>query len=67
MSHLDEYEHRRGPVRRRKFRGGAKRGPKQKRPLSSKEIQLALQLLGGTTAKDKGEPFNDDIDHIGRK
>ncbi|HLF11991.1 MAG TPA: hypothetical protein VJA26_12320 [Gammaproteobacteria bacterium] len=55
MSTLDEYEHRRGPVRRRQHG----------KPLSAhptkKHVQLALKLMGGTTEKDRGEPFNDPI------
>lgn len=56
MSTLDEYEYRRGPVRRRK--------PKRRAPgarSNAREVQMALKLMGGTTAKDKGEPFNDPI------
>ena len=56
MSVLDEYEHRRGPVRRRNWqREKAKQRPKPG------EVQLALKLYGGTTAKDKGAPFDDPI------
>ena len=55
MSHLDEYEHRRGPVRRRQ-----NSKPRTARP-TKKHVQLALKLMGGTTAKDRGEPFNDPI------
>jgi hypothetical protein len=55
VSRLDEYEHRRGPVRR------VRRSPyKASRP-KPKEVQIALKLMGGTTAKDKGQPFDDPI------
>jgi hypothetical protein len=57
MSTIDDYESRRGPVRR--FR----RGPtklRAKRP-EPRATQLALKLVGGTTAKDKGMPFDDPI------
>lgn len=60
MSTLDEYEYRRGPVRRR-FRG---RKPKRQAPgakAKPRDVQMALKLIGGTTAKDKGEPFDDPI------
>ena len=60
MAHLDEWEHRRGPVRRRQHGK-----PRAARP-TKKHVQLALKLMGGTTDKDRGEPFNDSIDHIGR-
>jgi hypothetical protein len=61
MSRLDEYENSRGPVRRRKNRA---QYPRNQRP-AKREVQLQMKLLGGTTAKDKGEPFDDDIGHIG--
>lgn len=58
MTTLDEYEHRRGPVRRvRRSPFKASRGSKPK----PKDVQLALKLIGGTTAKDKGMPFDDEI------
>jgi hypothetical protein len=66
MTTLDEYEQRRGPVRRRAFNG---RKPGRKTPGKNsdpREVQMALKLMGGTTAKDRGEPFDDDIDFIGR-
>ncbi len=59
MSRLDEWEHRRGPVKRRK--------PYQKPRVNPKEVQLAMKLFGSTTAKDRGEPFNDDISFLGAK
>ena len=59
MSRLDEYEHRRGPVYKRKRRPASKRS-------EPRQAQLALKLIGGTTAKDRGEPFDDDISFIGR-
>lgn len=66
MSTLDEYEHRRGPVRRNKFKG-RKAGPKPPgHRVNVKEVQLAMKLFGGTTAKDKGQPFDDAFDFIGR-
>lgn len=58
MTTLDEYEHRRGPVYRRPTRP-------QKKRVERREAQLALKLIGGTNAKDKGQPFDDDIDFIG--
>ena len=63
MSVIDEYEHRRGPVRKR-YQG--RRQPQDKRP-HKREVQLAMKLFGGTTDKDRGEPFDDDIDFIGRR
>lgn len=62
MSTYDEYEYRRGPVRRhRTYKGRqAERKPPGHRA-NTREVQLALKLMGGTTAKDKGEPFNDPI------
>jgi hypothetical protein len=67
MSTLDEYENRRGPVRKRAYHG--RRTKKSHSPgarVNAREVQLALKLMGGTTDKDRGEPFNDDIDFIGR-
>lgn len=58
MSRIDGYEHEK---RRGVWRG---RQPKRKAPgnrANAREVQLALRLMGGTTAKDKGEPFNDPI------
>lgn len=58
MSRIDGYEHER---RRQAFRG---RAPKRKAPgsrSSTREVQLALRLLGGTNAKDKGAPFDDPL------
>lgn len=60
MSTIDEYENRRGPVRR--FR----RGPGKPKRSAPRQAQLALKLVGGTTAKDKGAPFDDDFSFIGR-
>lgn len=58
MSRIDGYEHQR---RRGVFRG---RQPKRKAPgagAKPRDVQLALKLMGGTTAKDKGQPFDDPI------
>jgi hypothetical protein len=55
MSTIDawEYEHS------RRYK---KRKPYQARKKSHKrEVQLSMKLYGGTTAKDKGEPFDDPI------
>jgi hypothetical protein len=60
MSTIDEWENRRGPVRRT-FKG---RKPKRYAPgarTNPKEVQMALKLMGGTTDKDRGEPFNNEI------
>jgi hypothetical protein len=57
MSTLDEYESRRGPVRR--FRRKPQK-PAQKR-VDPRAVQLQMKLMGGTTAKDKGAPFDDEI------
>jgi hypothetical protein len=61
MSTVDawEYERRNGRVQRRKPYQAKKKNHKR-------EVQLTMKLYGGTTAKDKGEPLNDDIDFIGR-
>jgi hypothetical protein len=55
MTILDEYEHRRGPVKRRKFRGKPRPDPK--------EVQLQMKLMGGLTPgeKKRGTPFDDPI------
>lgn len=55
MSTLDEYEFRRGPVRRR--------GKRQKKRPAPRETQLALKLVGGLTPGEKarGTPFDDPI------
>lgn len=60
MSRLDEYEYRRGPVKR--FRRS-----KKKRAARREEPQLALKLRGGMTARERavGEPF-DDVDILRR-
>jgi hypothetical protein len=57
MSRLDEYENSRGPVRRRKAKGNY---PRDKRP-NKRAVQLQMKLMGGTTAPDKGVPFDDEI------
>jgi hypothetical protein len=57
MSRLDEFEYRRGPVYRRKKRS---QRPRDSRP-GKHAVQLQMKLLGGTTDKDRGEPFNDEI------
>lgn len=61
MSTYDEYEHRRGPVRR--SRDYHARAFKAQKALHAKpkDPQLGLKLTGGTTAKDKGAPFDDPI------
>jgi hypothetical protein len=57
MSTIDDYERRRGPVRR--FRRWPAK-PKTK-PEQGQGSQLALKLRGGTTAKNKAIDFDDPI------
>lgn len=59
MSTYDEYEHRRGPVRNRRARRSPYQASRGANPKG--QAQLALKLTGGTTAKDKGVPFDDPI------
>lgn len=56
MSTLDEYEYRRGPVRRFRRKPAA-------RPPKPKQTQLVLKLKGGLTPGEKarGTPFDDEI------
>jgi hypothetical protein len=61
MSRIDDYEYqRRGRYPYRK--GGQKH---RKKPPQKGAVQLQMKLLGGTTDKDKGVAFDDDISHIG--
>lgn len=63
MSTLDEYEHRRGPVRqRRKY--NRRRAPGAR--ANPREVQIALKLLGGCTAKEKAADFDDPIPPLAR-
>lgn len=62
MSRLDEYEHRRGPIRRR-FKGRKTKLDAPGRGAKVCETQLALRLLGGLTERERkeGTPFDDAI------
>jgi hypothetical protein len=59
MSHIDGYEYERPRWRKRKPYQAKKKNHKR-------EVQLSMALYGGTAAKDKGEPLNDDISFIGK-